>query len=453
MSQPRLEKQRRTCPLTTWDIFHLFFTFHLQPEIIKYYIFITERRTMSCTICGAGVELPPKHGKGDWWLAQAVMLSDPAEEFETLEQHYHAGKKPGVPELDFAGDGQEIQRDEVTVALSGECILKKDGRRVWPKRGIGLDESGERHPDSTAYGIVVHEACLDIVDRAMQKSWRHLHARSMRTLWKVLRMRLDAFDNKWNWMRGPRNDSDLEVHDIGQDFYYTFEHHSAVLVIDRRQLASRTRAQADRHMWLLEDPTTTPDLKDMLLASYKPVKPRPANAEADRFRNLFLSLPSELRHLILMHLSSYDDLHLSWTGLLPQEIWRDMLLGKEFLPFLHDMDEAALSRFAQEQEETRRREQGTDEPEMEIDWESLVRRLSRGALGAEDGLLLLRPAGVLRTAEPPADLAVGGGDVRRRPGAIEGQRRERAAVLGRVWRAGAPRRSGVRVSSKTVWCV
>ncbi|KAK7941588.1 uncharacterized protein PG986_013975 [Apiospora aurea] len=338
---------------------------------------------MWCTICGAGVQLPPKHGKEDWWLAQAVMLSDPAEEFETLEQHYHAGKKPAVPELDFAGDGQEIQRDEVTVALSDECILKKDGRRVRPKRGIGLDESGERHPDSTAYGIVVHEACLDIVDRAMRKSWRHLHARSMRTLWKVLRMRLDAFDNKWTWISGPRNDIDLEVPDLGQGFYYTFEQRSWELVIDRRQLASRLRAREIRNMWLSEDPRATPDLKDMLLASYKPVKPRPANAEADRFRNLFLGLPSELRHLILMHLSSYDGLHLSWTGLLPQEIWRDMLLGKEFLPFLHDMDEAALSRFAQEQEETGRG-QGTDEPEMGIDWESLVRRLSRGAWAAKE---------------------------------------------------------------------
>lgn len=131
-------------------------------------------------------------------MGQAVMLSDPAEEFETLELHYHAGKKPGVPELQFTRDDQEIQRDEATMAGRDEVVLVKDGIRMRPNWGVGLDEGGQRHPGSTPYGIVVHAACLDVFERVMRNKSRRRHrlrVPSLRTLWKVLRMRLDACDN------------------------------------------------------------------------------------------------------------------------------------------------------------------------------------------------------------------------------------------------------------------
>lgn len=128
------------------------------------------------------------------------MLSDPAEEFETLELHYRAGKKPGVAELAFTRDvdDQEIRRDEVAANWPDECVLVEDGTRIRPSWGVGLDHGGQRHPNSTPYGIVVHAACLGLVEKVVRHKSRRRnpHVRSMRSLWKVLRMRLDACDNE-----------------------------------------------------------------------------------------------------------------------------------------------------------------------------------------------------------------------------------------------------------------
>ncbi|KAK6840858.1 hypothetical protein PG987_001718 [Apiospora arundinis] len=87
------------------------------------------------------------------------------------------------------------------------------------------------------------------------------------------------------------------------------------------------------------------------------------------FRNRFLKLPAELQEHIILLLGSSGDLPLPCTRLLPQQVWRDMLLGKKFLPFLYDIDEAAIMLFVE-----KRRERG----EPDVDWESTVRSLSRG---------------------------------------------------------------------------
>lgn len=125
-------------------------------------------------------------------------------------------------------------------------------------------------------------------------------------------------------------------------------------------------------MQLLEDPTTIPDLTNILLSNVRRVEIEAVNQETQAFHKAFMSLPLELRDHILELLSSCDDLHLFWTGLLPQEVWRDMLLGKKSLPFLYDIDDAAVLRFTQEKE-------GKASDTNNFDWESLVRSLSRGA--------------------------------------------------------------------------
>lgn len=53
-----------------------------------------------------------------------------------------------------------------------------------------------------------------------------------------------------------------------------------------------------------------------------------------------------------------------------------MLLGKKFLPFLYDIDDAAVLRCIQETEGKASTNQ--------VDWESLVRSLSRGAWASRD---------------------------------------------------------------------
>ncbi|KAK8097462.1 hypothetical protein PG984_016601 [Apiospora sp. TS-2023a] len=296
------------------------------------------------------------------------MLSDPAEEFETLEQHYRAGKKPGVPELEFTRDDQKIQMDEVTMVTPDECILTKDGTRVRPNWGVGLDNDGQRrHPDSTPYGIVVHAACLDIVERVMHNRSRRRHCLgggpSLRTLWKVLRMRLDTCDNE---LMG-RTDWSTQFAPLWlRNFFYQYLTPTEFTTGDRWRISWRE----DHGKWLLEDPTTIPDLTNILLSNVKRMEVEAVKQETQAFRSAFMRLPLELRDHILDLLSSCDDLHLFCTRLLPQEVWRDMLLGKKCLPFLYDIDDAAVLRFAQAKEE--------EADANTVDWESLVRSLSRG---------------------------------------------------------------------------
>ncbi|KAK8036549.1 hypothetical protein PG991_001686, partial [Apiospora marii] len=362
-----------------------------------------EYRLMICNICGCPIFPPPpqaseggvEEGEHPKWLGQAVMLSDPAEEFETLELHYRAGKKPGVPELEFTRDDQEIQRDEVTMATPYECLLVKDGTRVRPNWGVGHDDGGGRHPSSTPYGILVHAACLDIVERAMRNKSRRRnpHVHSLRALWKVLRMRRDACDNElMGTDYGPAQHEPL----WRRNFHYLY---------NRNPLSSfvRTSRRGFDGEWVfffflfqitagfpecicaeltvvcmqsLEDPTTTPDLTDMLLSDVRRVESEAVHQEAQSFRQAFMSLPLELRENILEFLSACDDLHSFCTRLLPQEVWRDMLLGKKFLPFLYDIDDAAVLRCVQETEGKAGNKQ--------VDWESLVRSLSRGAWASRD---------------------------------------------------------------------
>ncbi|KAK7968681.1 hypothetical protein PG988_007754 [Apiospora saccharicola] len=340
---------------------------------------------MFCTICGCPICPPPQRPSEGGvegveqqqpeeeeeqpkWLEQAVMLSDPAEEFETLEMHYRAGKKPGVPELEFTRDDQEIQRDEVTIATPDECILTKDGTRVRPNWGVGLDNDGQRrHPDSTPYGIVVHAACLDVVERVMRKRSRRRRCLgrgpSLRTLWKVLRMRLDTCDNE---LMGRTNWSTQFAPLWLRNFFYQYLTPTEFTTGDRWRISWRK----DHGKWLLEDPTTIADLTNILLSNIKRVEVEAVDQETQAFRNAFMSLPLELRDHILDLLSSCDDLHLFCTRLLPQESWRDMLLGKKCLPFLYDIDGAAVLRFAQTKEE--------EADANTVNWESLVRSLSRG---------------------------------------------------------------------------
>ncbi|KAK8021887.1 hypothetical protein PG990_007025 [Apiospora arundinis] len=292
------------------------------------------------------------------------MLSDPAEEFETLEEHYWAGKKPGVPELEFTRDDQEIQVDKVRVISlsSEECIRERDGTRVRPYWAVGLDENGAPYPTPTTYGIVVHEACLDIAERAMRTSRRHLRVRSMRTLWKVLRARIDVCDHSMMVDR-PQWPTRYSVV-LDSHLYHMFL--DPVPSVDEDWHEPFVSNDGD---WLIEDPKTLMDLTDILLFKATMTASKAFEPATQAFRNRFLKLPAELQEHIILLLGSSGDLPLPCTRLLPQELWRDMLLGKKFLSFLYDIDEAAIMLFVEE-----RRERG----EPDVDWESTVRSLSRG---------------------------------------------------------------------------
>lgn len=154
-----------------------------------------------------------------------MLLYDPAQEFETLEVHYRAGKRKDIPRLDFRREGpdQDIQKVRAICAEdhhhNNEFLLlerdrnggvvvddHRDGTagpdlgtrtRVQANVHSGRNRPGDSSP-SMPYYIAAHEACVDIAERVIKAArWRGgVRVRSLRTLWKVLRMRFDAHDNE-----------------------------------------------------------------------------------------------------------------------------------------------------------------------------------------------------------------------------------------------------------------
>ncbi|ORY68196.1 uncharacterized protein BCR38DRAFT_128255 [Pseudomassariella vexata] len=157
-------------------------------------------RTLFCAICSGPIRpLAPGPGQ-EWsaalkWQTKLILLSDPDREFETLEQHYKAGKRPKIPKLAFQAQA-DIRRD-VAVVRDGEwCVLQDaDGTEIKPNWSMEVDENNRVY--SMPYSIAAHGACVDIVVRLMRSSRNEVHVRSMRTLWKVLRMGFDARDNEY----------------------------------------------------------------------------------------------------------------------------------------------------------------------------------------------------------------------------------------------------------------
>lgn len=156
-------------------------------------------RMLFCPICGGPIR-PPASSTGEaWsddikWQTKVVLLSDPDSEFETLEQHYKGGKRPGIEQLHKKFDA-EIRQNRATATWSNTCIAEGDGREIAPLWLAGYDEFNE--PYSIPYSIATHEACIEIALKVMRTSQSGVHVRSLRTLWKVLRSRYDARDNEY----------------------------------------------------------------------------------------------------------------------------------------------------------------------------------------------------------------------------------------------------------------
>jgi hypothetical protein len=153
---------------------------------------------LPCAICGGPVRPPTPSGGREWsddvlWTTKAILLSDQAGEFNILEQHYRAGKKPEVEKLATVFNA-DIRLDEAIVTDSDACVLAKSGEQITPYWLAGFDEHGI--PYSIPYSIVAHEYCVDIAIKVLRWSQSDLRVRSLRTLWKVLITRFDARDHQ-----------------------------------------------------------------------------------------------------------------------------------------------------------------------------------------------------------------------------------------------------------------
>lgn len=157
---------------------------------------------LCCAICGDAIlPLAPDPSEALRWQVDAVLLSDPDEEFEQLELHYRGGKKRNAPRLDLRAE-QEIRKDCA-------CVIEGDRLRILISDEAGGDRSAEVQANNsyiceengqwtdTPYYIATHSACLEVAEDAMRRSPHDIVVRDLRTLWKVLRMRFEVDDSHY----------------------------------------------------------------------------------------------------------------------------------------------------------------------------------------------------------------------------------------------------------------
>jgi hypothetical protein len=104
------------------------------------------------------------------------------------------------------------------------------------------------------------------------------------------------------------------------------------------------------------------------MANVETVMPKSTNPHTKSFSDSFLSLPQELRDRVVWFMGSFEGLSTQCTGLLPQQTWLQILLSGRYLPFLWDLDIPAIERFCD----------ALSSSDLEVNWELLVRKLSKG---------------------------------------------------------------------------
>ncbi|KAI0123558.1 hypothetical protein BJ170DRAFT_686824 [Xylariales sp. AK1849] len=310
-----------------------------------------------CAICGGPLREPFPIDGVEWsddlkWQTKAVMLSDPATEFDTLEMHYRGGKKKEIEQLTRTFDA-DIRRDRAIATGLGTYVLMDTAQELAPNWMAVFDENGD--PYSIYYAIVTHEACVDIAMKVMRYSQVGVHVQSLRTLWKVLRTRWDARDSEYMGsvaFSGPH-------HVVMNHGYYTPLNSS---------VGEYSMWQGFITHWVVADPLKIPNLTAHILSNLETLESEPGNPAAKTFRRCFLTLPPELQERVVESMGSSDGLPMQCNHLLPQEAWRDIFLGRRFLPFLWDLDYAVIEKYCEDMANNG----------FELNWELLVRKLSKG---------------------------------------------------------------------------
>ncbi|KAI1099466.1 hypothetical protein F4804DRAFT_83641 [Jackrogersella minutella] len=332
---------------------------------------------LCCAICGDAIVPPTSRLAEDAaWQTKAALLSDPAREFEQLEVHYRGGKRSDAPRLEFLATG-EIRKDRARVIEGGrlqiisaaESYEDPDGEQeVQSNQSYGREENGEW--SVRPYYIATHEACLEVAENAMCRSPHDIVVRDLRTMWKVLRMRFEVDDSYYMSTVTGVVARPQRVQ-LRHGYYMPFRPASIMT-----GLPPSEQSEGKIGRWEAAYPLHVPNVTSAVLENLKGLPPATAIPEAVAFQKRFLALPPELRDHISSFLSSRNGMPSLCNGLLPQWVWREVLLRGDCLPFLRDLDVAAVGDFC--------RQWNLDHEDQEPNWELLVRRLSQEAWSVWD---------------------------------------------------------------------
>ncbi|RYP77633.1 hypothetical protein DL771_001001 [Monosporascus sp. 5C6A] len=340
-----------------------------------------------CAICG---ELLRASTRGEdllWepglrWQTKVVLLHDPAREFETLEEHYRGGKWKEAPRLDFRRDqGLEIQKTRAACTREGRFLLEGSTPGTPHAEFSGPEVEANEHPGrdeglewtQAPYYIAAHEACVEIAERVAARPRSGVRVRSLYTVWKVLRMRFEARDIEV--MSDPDPDADAARYVLMEHGYYMqlqFEDGDSLW------------ASSDPGHCCTGDRKYPPDSTDAILNILKSCAPEHQSPEISDFQKQFTALPQELQDHVISYLETAEPLPSRCTRLLPQEHWKHMLVSGRHLPFLWDLDIAAVERYCASAD---------DNAGTAPDWELLVRSLSQRLVrrGVQEGGVSIGP--------------------------------------------------------------
>ncbi|KAI0106366.1 hypothetical protein F4776DRAFT_646302 [Hypoxylon sp. NC0597] len=339
---------------------------------------------LCCSICGDAI-LPQTSELSETtkWQAEAVLLSDPAREFEQLGEHYRGGKRRNAPRLKLEIT-QEVRKDRARVIQGDRLqIIIAEGdeesadsqEEVLANHSNGRDVNGEWA--SIPYYIVTHGGCLELAETVMRRSPHDIVVRDLRTLWKVLRMRFEVDDS---YYMSSTTDSVERPQRIQLPHAYYMPFRPPLLAMGYAPGEQADQAAASDHKierWEAAYPVHVPDATATILENLNTLPPAPATIpEATPFSKKFVALPPELQIHVCSFLTSRHGMPSVCNGLLPQWVWREILLGGRCLPFLRDLDINVAKDFCSRWD----REHSHCEP----NWELLVRKLSQEAWGIYD---------------------------------------------------------------------
>ncbi|KAI0382558.1 hypothetical protein F5Y04DRAFT_252906 [Hypomontagnella monticulosa] len=326
---------------------------------------------LCCAICGDVIPpLTSEFTEGTRWQTEAVLLSDPTREFEQLEEHYRGGKRKAAPRLELQTTedilktrAHVIEGDRLRlVATEGDGDSGHDQEEVRANNAYGRLENGQWDP--TPYYIATHGACLEVAEITMRSSPHNIAVRDLRTLWKVLRMRFEVSDSHY---MGSISGTVPQPQRINMPHSYYMLFRPPVITEPGTAVS-----KSENERWEAAYPLHVPDLTAAILDNLRDL-PLASTAipEAVPFREGFVMLPPELREQVCSLLVSRRGMPSSCNGLMPQWVWRELLLDGTCLPFLWDLDIAVVKDFCARWD----RDHKGEEP----NWELLVRKLSQQA--------------------------------------------------------------------------
>ncbi|KAJ1323076.1 hypothetical protein MN608_11930 [Microdochium nivale] len=342
-----------------------------------------------CSICGhvfvheAHAELV--RGMPTGWQCDAVLLSDPAHEFERLEVHYRAGRTASIMPIDFttatvSGTLRDVVADVDIVAIVEEQAVYMGHELFQLLRSGNVEDDGfvqvNEHVGqeaweggSSTYRIAVHPACLAVardyyraqdIAATGQGSQQHgtagaghAAARGLRTLWKVLRTRWDALDAM------------LMVTD-GSIEYPAYGVLGAHAVYD--PLGPGAMEAILQRRWNPSEQAEPVTMTKIVIAVASPLPTTAASdPTAEQFRARLYRLPRELQDMILGFVATSEtgEWGAECNRLLSPEAWRDLLIDGRVLQFIGALDRDTFA--------------WATTARQDLDYEAIIRKFSQPA--------------------------------------------------------------------------